>query len=190
MNKIKYLALPLLLMTGLASADDEAEMDRPYFYASETREVSAEVTEIDPVTRIVRLRTEDGEIHTFQAPKEARNLAQVEVGDMLYAEYDTVYTVEVMANDGYEASATTVDAVARAKEGEMPGMAAMETTVISATVEDINLETNTFKLKGPEGNVTEYSARNPENLKRAKVGDLVVMTVSESVALTMEHKGE
>jgi len=38
----------------------------------------------------------------------------------------------------------------------MPGVAAMDTTVVVSTVEEINLETNTFKLKGPDGVVTEY----------------------------------
>ena len=43
-------------------------------------------------------------------------------------------------------------------------------------------------LKGPDGTVSEYVARNPENLKRAAVGDLVVMTVTESVAITVEEQ--
>lgn len=190
MNKIKYLGLAMLIISGAVTAGEEAEMDRPYFYASVTREVSAEVTAIDHATRIVTVRNDNGEMHTFNAPAEVRNLAQVEVGDMIYAMYDSVYTVEVLPNDGEEASAATIDAMARAEEGEKPGMAAMETTVITATVEDINIEANTFKLKGPQGKVTEYTARNPDNLKRAKVGDLVVMTVTDSVAITVEEAGE
>ena len=169
MNKIKYLGLAMLFISGAVTAGEEAEMDRPYFYASVTREVSAEVTAIDHATRIVTVRNDNGEMHTFNAPEEVRNLAQVEVGDMIYAMYDSVYTVEVLPNDGEEASAATV---------------------ITATVEDINIEANTFKLKGPQGKVTEYTARNPDNLKRAKVGDLVVMTVTDSVAITVEEASE
>jgi len=191
MNKNIYLGILVCVVSSFAFAGEEAELDRPSFHASVTREVSAEVTAIDHATRIVTVRNDAGEFHTFNVPKEARNLAQVEVGDMVYAQYDSIYSVEVFANDGQEeAAAATADAVARAEQGEMPGMAAMETTVVSATVEDINLEANTFKLKGPEGNITEYSARNPDNLRRAKVGDLVVMTVTEAVAITVEHPGE
>jgi hypothetical protein len=58
--------------------------------------------------------------------------------------------------------------------------------VITATVEDINIEANTFKLKGPDGEVTEYTARNPDNLKRAMVGDLVVITRTDAVAVVVE----
>jgi hypothetical protein len=57
---------------------------------------------------------------------------------------------------------------------------------VIATVEEINLEANTFKLKGPDGTVTEYLARNPDNLRRSEVGDLVIITVSEAVAISVE----
>ena len=58
--------------------------------------------------------------------------------------------------------------------------------MITATVEEINLENNTFKLKGPSGEVQEYVARDPENLKKAEVGDLVVITYTEAVAISVE----
>ncbi len=70
----------------------------------------------------------------------------------------------------------------------MPGVAAMAANVIISTVEEINLEANTFKLKGPDGVVNEYVARNPDNLKRSAVGDLVVITVTEAIAITVEKQ--
>ena len=65
-------------------------------------------------------------------------------------------------------------------------MAAIDSVVVTATVEEINIEANTFKLKGPSGEIKEYEARNPENLKKAEVGDLVVITYTEAVAITVE----
>lgn len=189
MKKSSLLGGLCFLFAGAVWAGDE-ELVRPSMMASTLTTVSAEVTAIDHATRVVSVRTEDGETVTFDVPEEARNLGQVEVGDIVFAEYESVYSIEVMANEGHEPAAATVDAVARAEEGEMPGVAMMETTVVTATVEDINIEANTFQLKGPEGNITEFSARNPDNLRRAKVGDLVVMTVTESVALTVEHVAE
>ena len=93
-----------------------------------------------------------------------------------------------MPNEGLEPEVAMADAVARTEEGEMPGVAAMEATVITATVEDINIEANTFKLKYADGSVNEYVARNPDNLKRSKVGDLVVITATSAVALVVEHQ--
>jgi len=69
----------------------------------------------------------------------------------------------------------------------MPGMTAMDTTIVTATVEAIDIEANTFKLKWPEGIVKEYVARDPENLKKADVGDLVVVTYTEAIAVVVEE---
>jgi len=189
MNKINNLPIiALLAATAVWAGDDAAMMERPSFHASQTMMVSAVVEEINHETRVVTVRKSDGEALTFTASEEARNLGQVEVGDVLVAEYEETISIEVMANDGMEAGAAEVEAVARTEEGEMPGFAAMDATVVTATVEEINIEANTFKLKGPDGTVNEYVARNPENLKRSKVGDLVVITVTEAIAIVVEEQ--
>jgi hypothetical protein len=150
--------------------------------------VSAVVEAIDHETRVVTVRKADGEELTFTASEEARNLDQVDVGDILIAEYTESIDIQVLPNDGMEPEAAAAAAMARTKKGQMPGFAAMEQVVITATVEDINIEANTFKLKGPDGQINEYTARNPENLKRAMVGDLVVITRTDAVAVVVEEK--
>ena len=188
MKNLKYVpVLALLSMAAYAtSTDEEVMMDRPSFSASQKAIVSAVVQAIDHETRVVTLRKPDGEEITFTAGEKVRNLGQVEVGDVLVAEYVESVSIKVLANDGMEADAADVVAMARAEEGEKPGFVAMDSSVVIATVEEINLEMNTFKLKGPDGVVDEYVARNPDNLRRAKVGDLVVTTVTESIAITVE----
>ena len=189
MNKIKLIPVLFLGFAMSAWAGEEAqEMERPSMYVSQMATVSAVVTAIDHETRVVTVQKEDGESLTFTASEEARNLGQVSVGDILVAEYEETLSIQVMPNEGLEPEVAMADAVARTEEGEMPGVAAMEATVITATVEDINIEANTFKLKYADGSVNEYVARNPDNLKRSKVGDLVVITATSAVALVVEHQ--
>ena len=190
MKNIKYISIVATLLTAtvVLAANEDAMMDKPSFSASQTMTISAVVEAIDHESRVVTVRKPDGEALTFTASDEARNLDQVEVGDVLIAEYMESVSIEVMANDGMEADAAEASAMARTKKGEMPGIAAMDAAVVTATVEAINLEMNTFKLKGPDGTVNEYVARNPENLKRAAVGDLVVITVTEALAITVEEQ--
>ena len=68
----------------------------------------------------------------------------------------------------------------------MPGMVAVDTQMIVATVEAIDLEQNTYKLKFPDGSINEYVAMNPENLKMAEVGDVVVIEITETIAAMVE----
>ena len=204
MKYSKYLPIAaLLFITACASttkdevatakAEDSATkeetvLDRPSFSASQSMTVSAVVEAIDHETRVVTVRKQDGEEITFTASEEARNLDQVEVGDVLIAEYVESVSIDVIANDGgLEVDSAEVAGMGRTAEGEMPGFAAMDASVVIATVEEINVEMNTFKLKGPDGTVSEYAARNPDNLNRAVVGDLVVITVTEAIAIAVEH---
>jgi hypothetical protein len=153
---------------------------------SETVTITALVEAINHETREVTLRGPEGNTVSFVASEEARNLDQVEAGDIVMAEYVQSMSIEVMANDGFEPGAGEISAAGRSEKGEMPGMAAIDSVVVTATVEEINIEANTFKLKGPSGEIKEYEARNPENLKKAEVGDLVVITYTEAVAITVE----
>lgn len=166
-------------------ADSHEAMEKPSFQATQKTMVTAAVTAIDHETRVVSLRLPEGDEVTFTASEEARNLGQVEVGDIVTAEYVEQISVQVVENDGSEPAAAAMTAMDRTPEGAMPGVAAVDTQVVTATVEAINIEANTFKLKYPDGAVEEYVARNPQNLKRAAVGDLVVMTFTEAVAISV-----
>ena len=95
-------------------------------------------------------------------------------------------SIEVFANDGYEPGAGNLVVAGRSEEGEMPALAAIDAIVVTATLEEINFETNTFKLKGPSGEIKEYEAMNPENLKKVVIGDIVVITFTEAIALSVE----
>jgi len=50
-------------------------------------------------------------------------------------------------------------------------------------LEAIDLEANTFKLKNVDGEVGEFVARDPANLAKAAVGDAVVVTTIEAMAV-------
>lgn len=187
MNKVLTLLAALLLFSSTCWSGESATADeKPYISTTQTMVVTALVEAINHETREVTLRGPEGNTATFTVDEEARNLGQVSAGDMVVAEYVQNMTIEVFANDGLEAGAGELVAAGRSEEGGMPAMAAMDALVVTATVEEINIEANTFKLKGPSGQVKEFEARDPENLKKAEVGDIVVITYTEGVALSVE----
>ena len=187
MNKVFILLITLLLFSSSAwSGETAATTDKPSMSASQTVTISAVVEAINHETREVTLRGPQGNSVSFIVSEEARNLDQVSVGDVVTAEYVESVSIDVFANDGTEPGVGGLSAAGRSEKGEMPGVAVMDATVVTATVEEINIEANTFKLKGPDGEINEYTARNPENLKKAAVGDLVVITYTEALALSVE----
>lgn len=154
--------------------------------SSEIVVLTAVVESIDHATRELTLRGPQGNTVSFVASEAARNLDQVQVGDLVNAQYEQRLSFEVMANDGSEPGVGQLTAAGRSQAGEMPAGMILDSTVMTATVEAINIEENSFKLKGPNGEIKEYEARNPENLKKAEVGDLVVITYTEALALSVD----
>jgi hypothetical protein len=184
---MRKIILAFALLTAQLGWADEG-MDKPYISTSETIRVTAKVAAVNQETREVTLQLQDGEKFSFVASEEARNLGQVDVGDTIMAEYVQSMTIEVRAPDGSKPTTSRMGGMARTADGEKPGMTMMDGFTETATVEEINIEANTFKLKDSEGVVSEYTAQNPGNLKRASVGDLVVITFTEAVAMVVEEK--
>ncbi len=183
MNKVfTFIAALLLVSTGWAG---DAITDKPSMSTTQTAIVTATVEAIDYATREVTLRGPEGREVTFTASDEAKNLKQVKVGDSVVVEYMQKLSIKVFAGDGSEPGAGEMTITSRAAEGEDPALTAIDALVVTATVEEINIEANTFKLRGPEGAVKEYVARDPENLKKAEVGDLVVITYTQGIALSL-----
>lgn len=173
--------------TVALAADDEAALEKPSLFTSQTIKVNAVVEAIDHETRVVTLRKPDGETVTFTASDEARNLEQVAVGDIVNAEYVQSISIKVMADDGRGPGSGELGIIERTAEGEMPGAAIIEAQFETAVVEAIDLEANTFKLRYEDGTIEEYTARDPDNLRRSEVGDLVMITIAESVAISVEQ---
>jgi hypothetical protein len=170
------LSLPAALLAG-----EKTVPDKPSISATQTVQIVTTVEAIDYETRMVTLKGPEGNLETVKAERTP-NLEEVKVGDQVNVEYMRNLTIEVMANDGTQPGQGVMTATAVNKPDEAPGGMEMVSTITTATVQEINLEDNTFKLNMPGGVVEQFNARNPENLKRAAVGDLVVITTTEAIA--------
>lgn len=199
-NQLLLAGLAIFTLTACASEQGTAaapstvapmakSMEKPSFSASQTETITAVVQSINYDTREVTLVDDLGDELTFIAGDTVRNLSQVSIGDVLVAEHIETVDIEVLAGDGVGPEQAELIAAATAQEGEMPGAIAVEAMAIAMVVKAINLDDKTFILEGPDGTLQEYVSRNPENLKLAEVGDIVVVTITESLAIAVE-KGE
>jgi len=196
-NQLSLAAFTLLATVACASEQSTVAaapevaatseiVEKPSFSAKQTETVTAVVQSINYETREVTLVDNMGDTIDFIAGDEVRNLAQVSVGDILIAEHVESVSIEVLPGDGLRPEQAEMLAAVRAEEGQMPGVMAIDSVVIASVVKAINLDNNTVILEGADGNLEEYVAINPENLKRAEIGDVVVMTITESLAIAVE----
>ena len=148
--------------------------------------MTATVVAIDLQTRIVTLKGEDGEVRDIKVGEEVVNLPQVKVGDLVTVKFYESIAVEVI-KPGTVAGAGETSAIVRAKPGEMPGGMAARQVSVTATIMAIDKQKGTITLKGPEGKPATVKVLDPANLEKVKVGDELMITYTEALAISVEH---
>ena len=151
---------------------------------------TARVKAIDLPARHVTLERADGSEVTIYADETVRNLPQVKVGDEVTASYYESLAYEVKKPGTTTPGATVAEEAARAKLGEKPAGAGARVTTIVVTITGIDKAAGTVTLQGPTGKATTIKARDPRNLERVAVGDLVEVTYTEAVAVSVDKPGK
>jgi len=157
---------------------------------SETKETKATVQKVDKDTREVTLKKEDGTTVTIEAPESVRNFDQIKVGDIVTAKYSVSIALSIRKSDE-PPSATGRESISRAPLGEKPAAASKKTVEISAEVKNIDRDKREVTLVGPQGNTRVVKV--PEDMKKfddLKEGDHVVVTATESIAISVSEPGK
>jgi hypothetical protein len=147
--------------------------------------VNAKVKAVDKKNRVVTLQFPDGKRSKVKCGPEVRNFPQIRVGDDVKMEF--VESMELFVADAPEQpSADAVVDVQRAPKGAKPGVQAVESVEVKATVEAINYDTREVTLKGPEGNLQKLVV-GPEakRFNEVKQGDTVVARLTKAVAISV-----
>jgi hypothetical protein len=147
---------------------------------------TATVDAVDKEKRMVTLKFADGKTQSLKLGPEVRNFDQIQVGDQVKATYAESVAIAVRKSDE-KPSAAAVQTVQVAPKGEKPGVIVTDTTEVTAKVEAIDYTKRTVALKGPEGNVRTFSVdKSVKKFKNVKVGDEVVVRVTQAMAIVVE----
>jgi len=168
-----------------SSEQTSSEAKKPTIKKENVVTVTATVQAIDLDTRVVTLKGPKGNVFDLKVGKEAKNLPQVKVGDLVMARYYESLAVEVK-KPGVPGGVMTSGALATAKPGEMPAGVVTNQVTITATVQAIDPKKTHVTLQGPEGNSVKVKVQDPKNLKNVAVGDQVVITYTEALAISVE----
>ena len=177
----------LALLTASAQAGDEVKTGlkdgKPYFEAKSDITEQAAVIGIDKDARKVKLAAATDTTEVVCGP-EVKNFAQIKVGDMVKVRYTEHLTVHV--ETAGTAEMTTESSSGTAKEGAKPAASVSERTQYKATIQAIDKEHGTAKLKGYDGEEFVITPLHPENLDKVEIGELVVFTYTEVMAVSVE----
>jgi len=189
MSKSSWFAVSLLLFALPAAAERTTGMrgGKPYIEATDQRTLTATVISVDKTSRLLRVRTEDGDTLAVSVDKAVKNFAQIQVSDVVKASITDRVTIEVAS--GPAMKDTSEVSAMPGKSGEKLQGTLTQRTRRTATITAIDKAAGTVALMGQDGNSFTMTAKHKENLDKVTVGDLVVFTVSKSVAATVEKAG-
>lgn len=148
---------------------------------------TATVQKIDMNTRQVTLVGADGKPFTIRCGEEVRNLAQVKVGDQVTATYYESVAYEVHKPGTLEPGTRTAVGAARAEPGEQPGAVAANVVQITATIESIDKSVPSVTLRRADGELVPVKVRDAKKLDAVSVGDMVEITFTEAMAISVDE---
>ncbi len=169
-----------------AAQQETAPTPAPALADSETVTMTATVQAIDLKNRTVTLKQKSGQPFTIHAGEEVRNLPQVRVGDRVVVKYTEAVAVRINRDTtgGITSRKETLSG-SRAAPGQKPAGTVRNTVETIANVLAIDPKTRKITFQGPQSTLT-VKAPADVNLGRLDIGDQVLLTYTEELAIAVE----
>ncbi len=154
--------------------------------------VTATVEAVDLAKRELTLKGPLGNVATFVVSDKVKRLNEIKPGDKVTAKYYIGMAAELRSPTPEEEKEPFVvlEDKARAPSGTAPAGAGVRVVRVVATVEGLDRPTQTVTLKGPRGHYLTVRVKDPSVLEKPRLGDTVVVTCAEALALSVEKVKE
>ena len=154
--------------------------------ARRTAKATATITAVDVAARTVTLKATSGETQTFKVGPEVKRFAEFAVGDVIEIEYEQGLALEFQPAGSENVPVTALATGGRAEKDQAPGAAAAAGVRGTVTVTAIDMPRRLVSITGPGGNVFQVKAGPKIQLEKLKVGDKLLATYVEAVAIKLE----
>lgn len=154
--------------------------------AKRTAKATATITAIDAAARTVTLKATSGETQTFQVGPEVKRFDEFAVGDVIKIEYEQGLALEFQPAGSEDVPVTAIASGGRTEKDQAPGAAAAAGVRGTVVVTKIDKAKRLVSFEGPGGNVYQVKAGPKVRLEKLKVGDKLLATYVEAVAIKLE----
>jgi hypothetical protein len=166
----------------------EDEPSKPSRQDAVLMTVSAKVEALNLTNREITLKGPMGNTVTFTVDKRVKRLNEVKVGDYITADYYVSLAADLREPTAEEEQhpITILEGAAKAPPGTSPAAGGLRRFKVVTTVEGLDRPTQTITVKGPRGNYVTARVADPSNLTKMKIGDHIVVTYTEALAISLE----
>jgi hypothetical protein len=146
--------------------------------------ITATIEAIDQTNRLVTLKGPKGNLADVYVGPEYKRFDQLKVGDQVKATYYESLVTSVR-KPGDPAPTGGVKATETPRAGGPGGTIATQVTV-PVTITAIDPAVPSVTVKGPKGNVYSLRVQDPKRLEGVKVGDIVDVTYTQALMLSVD----
>jgi len=158
--------------------------------AASVTKVRGTVAAVDRDAGTVTLKGPKGRTVTIEV-KDKQKLDMIKVGDPVVAAYVEAVAFRVQkAGSGATPGVTTQETRISSKPGETPAGAVGREVTATVTITAIDKKARTVTVKGPQGGTETIKAKDPKNLEGLKVGDMVEITYTQALAISLDKSGK
>jgi Cu/Ag efflux protein CusF len=184
----QWLCVALLALGVSANAQEKKHMHEMSVEEEVLTSATATVEAIDLEKRELTLKGSLGNIETVTVDKAVKRLNEIKVGDEVTAKYYISVAAELREPTAEEKAnpIMVIDGSAKAPKGTSPAAGALNVIRVVATVEGLARPTRMVTLKGPRGRYMDVRARDVSRLEKLHLGDTVVVTFTEALAISVE----
>lgn len=183
-----FMLVFVLVGAGLAAEKKAAkkQAEKPNATMVDVVTVEALVESIDATARTITLKMPNGMQRTVALGPEVRNFDQIKAGDRVTARFIESLAIKV-AKTKEAPAASEKQTVELAPKGEKPGMIAVDTAEMTASVQKIDYKKRLITLKGPEGNERTFEVdKSAKKFKNIRKGDNVYIRFTQAVAISVD----
>lgn len=147
--------------------------------------IHGKIIAVDRAKKTVTVEAPDGKqipIHVYNP----YNLKQAKVGDRFVAKFYEIITIVKQKPNTSIPSISVDQGIVTAEPGQPAGTAFGRSIRVVTTVDAINHVERTIVIKGPSGAEETVKVNHPFSLKHIKVGDQIVITLTDVVAVSLK----
>jgi Cu/Ag efflux protein CusF len=145
---------------------------------------TATITAIDPKTRSITLRAENGDEDTFTVGPEVARFDQLKVGDTIKATYYESLVFQLRKPGAPAATTGAVAGGGRLKDAPGAAVGTQETTTV--TVKAVDMNASSITVETADGRTLTRKIADKKNLEGVNPGDKIDITYSQALVVAAE----
>ena len=180
------MTLSLLVNSTVAQAAEKPPVKEKWIQVT----LEATVTGIDKKKRELTLKNKEGEQLTMSVGDEVKRFDEIEVGDLVTAEYFTFLRAEFRepTDEEKENPLVVLAEAGRAPKDVAPAGAVGAVVKAVVKVIGIDKENKQAMIVGPRGKKLIVPVMDDAVLNNLKIGEQVIMTYAEAMAMSLTKR--